>query len=170
MYVVHVLRHGESTNNIGVDVYDPDLTGRGEEQASKLTGHWDLVVTSNMKRAQRTLDYSQITYDSRLTIDICRERRGMEIWSHLPGEKLMYETHDEILERVELFRDVLRELASKHKSILVVSHCTFLSFLLRTPGVYLHHCSFGSFELDNVKRDVTPIFPQIHQTEKKDTH
>ncbi len=58
---VTVLRHGESEYNVGNrDLKDCGITDKGRQQAAGLTGHYDLVVCSPLRRARETLEHSQV--------------------------------------------------------------------------------------------------------------
>ncbi|PAA69313.1 hypothetical protein BOX15_Mlig014642g1, partial [Macrostomum lignano] len=60
---VYFCRHAESRHNaFGDNSVDVDLSERGESQARALTGEFDLVLCSPMRRARRTLDLSGIRY------------------------------------------------------------------------------------------------------------
>ena len=75
-FAVDILRHGESEGNVGINKPDPALTERGRSQAGQVTGEWDLVVLSPLRRAQETLTYSGIKYRWMVTCELCREYMG----------------------------------------------------------------------------------------------
>lgn len=54
-------RHAQSYENIGVSRIDSPLTDYGVEQAKLLTGNYDCVIVSPLRRAIETLHYSNIT-------------------------------------------------------------------------------------------------------------
>ena len=58
---LYFTRHAESQGNVGSNTIDSPLTPAGIEQAKLLSGHFDLVVVSPLRRAQETLHYSRIT-------------------------------------------------------------------------------------------------------------
>ncbi len=61
-HVVTLLRHAESEFNTGqnTDELDVGITERGKKQAAGITGHYDLVVCSTLRRTKQTLDHSQV--------------------------------------------------------------------------------------------------------------
>ena len=83
---VDFLRHAESIFNRDLtSEKDCALTDKGIQQASQVTGEYDIVICSIMKRACQTLENSQITYGRLLFTDLCREKKTT-ICDYLPHE------------------------------------------------------------------------------------
>ena len=72
--VIYFVRHAQSHGNIGkYDEFDTSLSDLGKIQASKLSGHYDLVLCSPLERTQSTLKSSQLTYDKLIITNNLRE-------------------------------------------------------------------------------------------------
>ncbi len=54
-------------------------------QASRVSGHYELVLCSPMRRARQTLKYSNITYDKLEILHEAREKRRVQS-DYLEGE------------------------------------------------------------------------------------
>ena len=111
---IHLIRHAESQNNVGGRIWNCDITENGRQQASKLQGHYDLVIVSELKRAQETLKHSNITFDSKIVTKDCAEMGEL----HKEDKPLFQE-------RTLKFREYLKTLDS-NKNIAVVSHYFFV--------------------------------------------
>src|SRR5579871_2093403 len=74
--MIKLLRHAETEfNKTGLDELDPKITEDGIAQAKKLTGHYDIVFMSPMRRCRETLEHSGITYEKLFVHHIFREYR-----------------------------------------------------------------------------------------------
>ena len=72
---IYFIRHAQSLGNIGKkDMLDCALTKEGREQAKELSGHYDVVYCSPLRRTKETLHYSKITYDKIIIVVFLRTR------------------------------------------------------------------------------------------------
>ncbi len=129
--MVHVtlLRHAESMFNTGVsNVEDVNLTFKGAKQAQKLTGQYDLVICSPLRRAVDTLFYSKIKYRELILDHDVREVKK-DICDFLLFEPKKIETEKQVLKRVERFKKYLDSLEGEYQRILIVSHGDFIWYL-----------------------------------------
>lgn len=128
---VTFLRHCRSIYNEKNDSdKDCDLAEYGKEQAAALTGEYDVIVCSVMKRARETLRLSQITAPQILYTELCREHK-QTICDFLPHEDLAdKESEEAMVLRIRKFKAWLRKRwGSSNKRILVVTHADFVYFL-----------------------------------------
>lgn len=132
------LRHAQSNGNLGNPAKDSTLSQTGIEQARKLSGDFDLVICSTLKRTRQTLDESQIIYRDIAFTDLCRENLDGNPNSNYNGEDVCAENNEQIVNRVNLFVDYLKEKEKQYSKILVVSHCLFLQSL---TGYFFHNCN-----------------------------
>lgn len=121
------LRHAQSIfNRDHTSEKDCELTDVGIEQAKQLTGRYDIIICSIMKRAKQTLEYSQLTSTKVYFTDLCREVR-VDICDFLEGEdETQKETDEEVQERISKFREFLLERMIPGQTILVVCHRDFI--------------------------------------------
>lgn len=124
-----LLRHAESVfNKYGRDEIDCDLSETGIEQAKNINLEFKYVICSPLKRARDTLKYSNIKYDVLEINNLCREML-VDKCDFMDGEKLQYETIDEITDRVNKFKEYLLTISLKNPEInevLVISHRDFI--------------------------------------------
>lgn len=104
------------------------MTEHGVVSAQELTGHYDLVLVSPLKRTLATLHESQITYDKVLTSSLCREHKT-DLCDFMADEKVLYETEPEILQRIAEFKQYLTTVKAAYQKILVVTHADFIWYL-----------------------------------------
>jgi len=119
------MRHAASVfNDEGTDLPDCGLSARGAAQARALTGHYDLVVVSPLKRARHTLELSRITFSESLTLGCAREV-VTDLCDCLPGETFVPETPTSVAARIA---ELTRLLASwvDTRSVLVISHADLI--------------------------------------------
>jgi len=133
---VHFLRHGQSFFNIGIDGPDPELTDDGKRQASTVSGEYDLVIVSGLRRTMQTLEHSQIKYRERIMCELCREYRAGSSCDYKHDEVGVTETPEELYKRVSDFRNYLKHLVNGYSRILVISHAVFMQvFLQKYDGI-----------------------------------
>lgn len=120
------LRHAESEFNIGISTEDSPLTLKGIDQASKLSGTYDLVICSPLRRCIQTLEYSNIKYSSMIVCHECREYISDKS-DLLPGEPIIMESELNLINRVTKFKNYLQSLSEKN--ILVITHADFIWYL-----------------------------------------
>lgn len=120
------LRHCESIFNAeNSDFKNCLLSKKGVDQAKKLSGSYEYVIISPLKRCQETLKYSQIIYDKIEEMEIVREHK-VNICDFLEHEEVVFESETEIMERIIKFKEILKEVQKIYKSILVVTHSDFV--------------------------------------------
>lgn len=156
---LYFTRHAESLENIGEEIVDSPLSARGRRQAAMLSGFYDTVVVSPMRRCLETLHYSKITYSN---LEICpsfRERRrypGSEMLLELPVE----ETMDQFRERIERFDKWFRELLQTYNykeeddvlRVLLIGHGLFFHLWNKSDGPDMPN-NAEIFRLDNAEAD-----------------
>ena len=131
---MYFTRHAESLGNVGHDIVDPYLTKTGQEQASQLSGHYDCVIISPLRRCIETLHYSQLTYDHIHITHHFRERIFSQKDSLLL-EKCVAETDGEFWSRVENFQKELDDLRSKYDKVLLIGHVYYFN------AFYMKQCT-----------------------------
>lgn len=143
MSKIYIMRHAESTyNKFHTQNPDCDITENGRLQASRIYGHFDLVICSSLKRARQTLHYTNITYDDIIISDLCREQK-IAICDFLDQEAVVFESKKDVYERVDKFRELLKEKSTQYKTILVVSHAIFITRLTKIKKI--SHCEIYEY-------------------------
>lgn len=136
---IYFLRHAVTKANEAYDakedyeIINTPLSEKGILESNKLSGHYDMVVASNLKRSYETLNHSQITYNNLIMTPLCREYMKNDVTSFLKKEiedNKPVETFDELLERCNKFKTLIEALQTKYDKILVISHGIFLYHLL----------------------------------------
>jgi broad specificity phosphatase PhoE len=128
---VTFLRHCRSIYNENNDSEkDCDLAEFGKQQAAALTGEYDVIVCSVMKRARETLRLSKITAPEIIFTELCREHK-QTICDFLETENLAdKESEEQMMRRIRTFKGWLRNRwAHTQKRVLVVTHADFVYFL-----------------------------------------
>ena len=127
---IDVVRHGQSRfNSTKNNELDSELTEYGKYQAKNLSGDYDLIICSSLKRCTETLKLSKIKYDKIIVTNICRSYRDdciNNLCDFKEGEKLENETKEQLLERIKVFKQLLQQEYSKYNSILIISHATYI--------------------------------------------
>lgn len=138
---VTLLRHAETDFNTGADKTSRNVSinSVGEAQATALTGHFDIVLCSPMRRCKQTLTLSSITYDTLEECAACREHI-VNACDLLEGEDeaLVGESEASILARVAAVKATVWDLVKAQPAlrVLVVSHADFCWFLTSTVTEY----------------------------------
>jgi broad specificity phosphatase PhoE len=124
---VSFLRHAESIFNRDLtSEKDCALTEKGIEQAKKVSGYYDVVFCSIMKRTCQTLDHSELRYGRLIFTDLCREKKTT-ICDYLPYEdESLVDTDEQLEKQIRSFLYFLKSQASPYQNILVVSHGDFI--------------------------------------------
>lgn len=166
--VVYVLRHAESEFNVfeqlscerssGTDTEMPEpgpncsITEHGESQASKLTGSFDLIVCSPLKRCLETLGKSTIKSDHLVISYLLREQIQVES-DLLEGEVLVdsFESREQCDERALWAYKLMHRLSRTGLKVLFVSHSDILHSVL---------CHFQPLEIEK-----SPSLPNAVITE-----
>jgi broad specificity phosphatase PhoE len=139
--MISIVRHMESEfNKTNIDNINCGITEKGKDDAKKLSGHYDLVLVSPLKRCQETLQYSNITYDQKIIVDLLREYK-VNRCDFLENEEIIFEIEKEIIMRINEFKTLLRGIFEgivegikikgnyKDIKILVISHGDFIWYL-----------------------------------------
>ena len=122
-----LIRHGQSTFNAwGSQERDCPLTETGAVSCKNISGAYDLVICSPLRRAQQTLVKSMLSYSEVLFTELCREIKAGNPTDYYIDEKLENETPEQIQTRITAFKDLVKELQKKHEKIAIISHSTFL--------------------------------------------
>lgn len=124
--MIYFTRHAESQSNVGISCVDAPLTATGITQARQLSGNFDCVIVSPLRRTLETLHYSQITYNKLIISDLVRERIFASHDCKLL-ETCIPETDDAFFKRCQEFDTQLTLLRQEHQSILIVSHAYFFN-------------------------------------------
>ena len=124
---VTFLRHAQSIFNRDLtSEKDCELSPYGIQQAEKLTGFYDVIFCSILKRAKQTLLHSQINSKQLHFTDLCREVRR-DICDFLQGEdETQLETEKELQTRIKHFKEFVRSKTKPGEKILVICHRDFI--------------------------------------------
>ena len=136
---IRLIRHGQSYANIGEAQCDACLTSTGREQAKRLTGKYDLIIVSPMRRTKETFFYSDVRGGKVITSELCREmKQGI-------SDLLLFE--DEIFDDEHTFDNRmgkliihLHDLSKQYKNIAVFTH-----------GHVIKHITNMNYYLDNTQ-------------------
>ncbi len=143
--MVLLIRHAQSTfNAFGDKGKDVPITDKGREVAKLLTGHYDLVICSTLKRTRETLDASSITYKNIMFTDLCREFLDGNPVNLYNGEENWEETLEQLDERIKKFKVLAKEMEVKHGKVAVITHS---SFLTRMTGYRFDNCFFYEYKV-----------------------
>lgn len=110
---IDLFRHAQSELNVGVQKRNINLTDVGIQQAKELTGDYDIVIVSELKRAQQTLEHSKITFKHKIITKECSEI----------GEP--WETSKQFRERVRKFHSSLKAFEPTQR-VAVITHYFFI--------------------------------------------
>ena len=128
--MVTLLRHATSLFNAqGLHLRDIDITENGKQDCKRISGNYDLVICSTLKRARQTLDNTTVIYENLVFTDLCREYLDGNIINYYNGETATRETLAQLKSRIASFKMMLHEYSVKYKNILVISHYGFLKEL-----------------------------------------
>ena len=124
---VSFLRHAQSVfNRDHTSEKDCPLTEEGRNQAEHITGEYDIIICSILKRAKETLQYSQLTAKKLYFTELCREMK-IDICDFLEGEdETQIETEENIQQRIIEFKKYLKEKTSLTDRVLVICHRDFI--------------------------------------------
>lgn len=133
---IHFLRHAESEYNdrLFVNKKDPAITDLGKQQSSKITGYYDIIITSNLLRSKQTLQYSKLKYTTTIETDLCREFKNGTLSNYIDNEVCEKETLEEFINRINNFKNYLQYVSFTYNKILVISHGIFIKNALNFKG------------------------------------
>ena len=124
---IWLMRHAESLFNIGAsNEKDVGLSENGKIQASSVEKEIEIVICSPLRRCRETLQYSQIKYQKLIIDPLVREMK-IDTSDFLADEDEIVETEQDMMVRVELFKNRLRKY--KESTILVITHSDFIWYL-----------------------------------------
>lgn len=137
---LYFTRHARSVENDG-DIFtvDAPLSSHGKIQATLLTGQFDYIISSPMRRCIETLHYSQISYEKIIIDNNFRERIYVDSSRMLLEHGLMWESEDAFHQRVEKFNQSLGELFSilqptaRKWRVLLIGHSYFFNYWMGRP-------------------------------------
>ena len=128
--MIRFIRHAQCTNNVdGNNDRDSPLTELGISQANQLSGEFDLVICSTLRRTRQTLDNSSIKYSQIMFTDLCREIMDGGGHNYYNNEVIKAETEEEYKERLSKFKKLLSEKLQTNQRIVVISHGCFSGFI-----------------------------------------
>jgi broad specificity phosphatase PhoE len=130
------LRHCQSVfNATGLQVPDIELSEAGKQHASTITGQFDIVICSPLKRARQTLELSRIVCGAVEHFEDAREIPDGNIINHYPSETPVPFTQEDVDRRLTNLREKIKGYPSSTR-VLVVGHHTLFHKLL---GMYFHN-------------------------------
>ena len=145
--MITLIRHAESTFNAYGDLTrDCPITVKGMEFAKKISGKYDLVICSSLKRARQTLDASSLVYSNVFFSELCREVRDGVPINLYNGESTNNdnETEEQINIRIEKFKSFLHDTKKACPNIAVITHYRFIEQL---TGKRLRNCEQVEYTL-----------------------
>lgn len=111
---LRLIRHCESEHNAlaarglpTTGLEDCGLTARGVEQAREISGEYDAILLSPMRRCIETFRYSNLTADRLVTTPLLREYR-QDVCDFFEGEPKVKETEPEVLDRIETLKQFIK--------------------------------------------------------------
>lgn len=131
MSTITLLRHSECFHNINAkyDFLNCPLTPKGITQSQKLTGHFDLIICSPLRRCKDTLKYSNIKGSKTEFTELCREKM-LNFADLTENDNIDYrETDDKFIKRCKEFHEYLKYQSQHYDKILVISHYLFIRAL-----------------------------------------
>lgn len=145
---IQVLRHAQSIFNANLtSEKNCDLTDVGRGQAKRLSGHWDYVFCSPMRRTRETLRLSGITNSMLIYTELCREKRS-DICDFFEDEdETNKETDEELQERIEQFKLFVKKQVSQFHTVLVVAHGDFIHALGKKTQPYPQNAEIQTMDI-----------------------
>jgi broad specificity phosphatase PhoE len=146
---VTCLRHAQSVFNRDLtSEKDCELSELGIQQAEQVSGYYDIIVCSIMKRAKQTLLHSNLTSKQLHFTDLCREVRR-DICDFLEGEdEELLETDEEITKRIAEFKQFLKSKVSPGQTVLIICHRDFIHELQNKKGPLPENAEFRTIQLE----------------------
>jgi len=145
--MVMLFRHAQSTWNAYGDISrDSSITESGREMAKLLKGNYDLVICSPLKRARQTLDATNIVYGNIMFSELCREIKDGNPVNLYNGESTENdpETEEQIVQRIEDFKNYVKSLLPTYPNIAVITHFCFLE---RLTGYKFENCHYYNYNV-----------------------
>ena len=135
MYIITLLRHEESIFNLYQNSEkNCSLSENGIKNCSKLSGYYDIIICSPLKRCIQTLIYSNIKYNKLYISNLCREYKE-DICDFFETEDIIIEDIKLFMLRLNEFKLLLKKIIEEYKiqnnlipSILVITHANFMFY------------------------------------------
>lgn len=144
---IRLIRHAESTwNALGDTSNNVPTTENGKNQAKNLSGEYDLVVCSTLRRARETIDNSNIKYKKIIFTDLCREHFDGNPSNYFSLEEHKKESQEELLQRTEEFKCFVGKLMKDNYKICVITH---YGFLQKMTGFRFNNCFWYDYTIEN---------------------
>ena len=146
---VTCLRHAQSVFNRDLtSEKDCELSEEGILKAKEVSGTYDVIICSILKRAKQTLLYSNLSSKQLHFTDLCREVRR-DICDFLEGEdETKLETDEEISKRIAEFKQFLKEKVSAGQKVLIICHRDFIYELQGKKGHLPDNLEFRTIQLE----------------------
>jgi broad specificity phosphatase PhoE len=124
------IRHAQSRFNAYNDLSpNSSVTEAGKKSCKNITGNYDLVICSTLRRARETLDNSNITYKRVIFTDLCREILDGNTSNLYNGEENASESHEDVMQRISKLKEFIMQQPEANQEITntaVISHGCFL--------------------------------------------
>ena len=148
MTVIHLIRHSPSSANVYQDdSFDVPIVEEGYEMAKKITGDYDIVICSIMRRTRQTLLASNLTYDVVLYTPLCREFMEGNKQNMLEYETdFTPETRENFSKRIEKFRLLIKTLLPVYPKMAVIGHAGFFNEL-RGVNEWIYNCETVKYDI-----------------------
>jgi broad specificity phosphatase PhoE len=146
---VSFLRHAQSIFNRDLtSEKDCSLTETGQKEAEQITGHYDIIICSILKRARETLQYSQLSAKKLYFTDLCREVR-VDICDFLETEnETNLESKEELEKRIKEFKQYLKEKVEPEQKVLVICHRDFIHTIGQKKFPEPKNCELQTIRLE----------------------
>ncbi len=154
MKTITIIRHAESYFNVGQyknpeDVRNCRITPNGITQAQNLSGEYDVVICSPLKRAIETYVNSHIKCRKFMVSDLVREIQDAKPLNSIELEPLMFEKEYDIVKRAKETVDFVHEFQSSD-TICIISHACFMYYILRAFGQDLSQFNKGIYNCQQI--------------------
>lgn len=154
-----LVRHCEAEHNISKinNIRNPNLTKNGRSQIHKLKQKLEnckinLIIVSPLLRTKETLRLLDIRDIKIIEMIECREYKT-EISDFYKNELLVYESEDQILARVNKFKELIKHKYNDKDTILIITHADFIFYLTSKVykgelyGKWLNFCEIYEYNL-----------------------
>jgi broad specificity phosphatase PhoE len=146
---VTCLRHSQSIFNRDLtSEKDCELSEFGIQQAEKIEGTYDVIICSILKRAQQTLEYSDLKCKHLYFTDLCREVRRDICDFLLNEDETKQETEKELQKRILEFKEFVQEKTQPGQKVLIICHRDFIHELNNKKGELPKNAEFIQIKLE----------------------
>lgn len=126
--IIDFIRHAESIFNKNPNDTTPNcgLTLKGIQQSKQLSGNYDCIYISPLKRAKQTLYYSKLRNQYIIETDLLREvkRDPCDFFKHEPVDK---ENYEDVIIRAKKANTFIRD--NNYSKIAVISHWEIIWYM-----------------------------------------